>query len=352
MNETLQKFYRPVSAGEIDIAVMARIEAAVADDIMRLDVVNLYRFFRYCTLNNKASIDASLILVRDHNVGTVEKLAFKVATGKLTLSVLECLDEDDCDLVMGRLQDLCAPSFSDRKPAPSTSLSSGHASAGTGGTGGTTSGAGSGSQMPEGTAVKARKEPLALAALQSLDLAAAPFEPVTRMGVSQRSSYSYHPLVNVTIPEPPGLFTWDFNVMDVAGRPELVNTIGRLVQALDVAEGLGVDQNLLGNFLADVCHKYRDNPFHNLQVRPLARPGNAGSSPAGPYIQAHQPPFTTCRCARWPAWKRQSFPPCTVRARPGTPTPNPPPPNPPAARDVRHTLRVHADSRHQRPRDE
>ena len=56
--------------------------------------------------------------------------------------------------------------------------------------------------------------------------------------------------------------------MQITERPDLLNAIGRLVQALGVAEHLGVDQSHLGNYLADVADKYRNNPFHNLQVAP------------------------------------------------------------------------------------
>jgi hypothetical protein len=108
------------------------------------------------------------------------------------------------------------------------------------------------------------------------------------------------PLVNPSIPEPQDLFHWSFNALEITDRGQLLNAIGtlfciiscasatssprlvlclhsvpsaswwlysgRLVEALGVADVLGVDMGALARYFSDICGRYRNNPFHNLQV--------------------------------------------------------------------------------------
>ena len=113
------------------------------------------------------------------------------------------------------------------------------------------------------------------------------------------------PLVNPSIPEPQDLFHWSFNALEITDRGQLLNAIGtlfvlsvarlppllshvalclhsvtsaswywwwlcsgRLVEALGVADVLGVDMGALARYFSDICGRYRNNPFHNLQVPP------------------------------------------------------------------------------------
>ena len=66
---------------------------------------------------------------------------------------------------------------------------------------------------------------------------------------------------------------------------------------------------------------------------PVGPPGNTVARPAGPHIQAHQPPFTGVQVRLCPAWKCCRSP-CRP-SHPGTPTPLPR-----AAPDARPPLQV------------
>jgi hypothetical protein len=72
-------------------------------------------------------------------------------------------------------------------------------------------------------------------------------------------------LVDPEIPEPEGLLNWDFNVLEITDRSVLVNTIGRLFEAMfpSIAD-LDIDPSSLALYIHDVSEKYHDRPFHNL----------------------------------------------------------------------------------------
>jgi GAF domain-containing protein len=74
-----------------------------------------------------------------------------------------------------------------------------------------------------------------------------------------------YPLVNLDLPEPDGLLTWEFNALEVTNRAVLVNIMGRLFETLfpNMAE-LDIDSNMLALYIQEVSDKYHDRPFHNL----------------------------------------------------------------------------------------
>ena len=71
-------------------------------------------------------------------------------------------------------------------------------------------------------------------------------------------------LVSRDITPPEDLFSWDFNVLRIDDRNGLVNALGLIFHSLHLLESLGINSQVLANYIRDVSCRYHDNPFHNL----------------------------------------------------------------------------------------
>merc|ERR1711959_6464 len=57
---------------------------------------------------------------------------------------------------------------------------------------------------------------------------------------------------------------WDFDVRVVTDHDQLVSIAFVMFEMLGIV-GIGVDSDVLFNFLSEISMTYRDNPFHNLR---------------------------------------------------------------------------------------
>ena len=72
-------------------------------------------------------------------------------------------------------------------------------------------------------------------------------------------------LVDHSIAAPADLFSWDFDVLQIRDKNGLINSLGRLIESLNLIEALGINPNTMASYITDIACKYHDkNPFHNL----------------------------------------------------------------------------------------
>ena len=191
----LERFDKEDEKFEYDAAVKDHLDSNKIPEIMRNDIVRIFRFFRFVRISTTVSIGAAIILVRDENISTVEKLARRVGKGSLRLEGLAGLDEDDCEKVIEQLSNNC-PTFFDKSLVPSSSSSSsssssnaGSAAAAASGGSSNSSSVGSGSSSVGDTgAVRVRKSPLGSQQRTADAAAAAAAEGITNGQISLSSS--------------------------------------------------------------------------------------------------------------------------------------------------------------------
>ena len=157
----LERFDKEDEKFEYDAAVKDHLDSTKIPEIMRNDVVRLYLFFRFVRISCTVSIGAAIILVRDENISTVEKLARRVGKGSLRLEGLAGLDEDDCEKITELLSKNC-PHFFHNSLIPSSTSSNAHSAAvAASGSSSSNSNPGSGgSSVGDTGVVRVRKSPL------------------------------------------------------------------------------------------------------------------------------------------------------------------------------------------------
>lgn len=72
-------------------------------------------------------------------------------------------------------------------------------------------------------------------------------------------------LVDHSVAAPHDLFSWDFDVLQIRDKNGLINSLGRLIESLNLLDALGINPNTMASYITDIAGKYHDkNPFHNL----------------------------------------------------------------------------------------
>ena len=185
----LERFDKEDEKFEYDAAVKDHLDTNKIPEIMRNDVVRIFRFFRFVRISCTVSIGAAIILVRDENISTVEKLARRVGKGSVRLEGLAGLDDDDCEKIIEQLSKNC-PNFFDKSLVPSSSSSSSSSNAGMGGDSAAAAAAASGGVGDTG-AVRVRKSPLS-SHQRIADAAAAAAGGMSNTQISSSSSSGSH----------------------------------------------------------------------------------------------------------------------------------------------------------------
>ena len=91
--------------------------------------------------------------------------------------------------------------------------------------------------------------------------------PGAGAGAGAGAANAHHEGVLIDLSGTPALADitqWEFDVFSLTDKAALTGVMWRLLDALGVADALGVKPSALSGFVQDLAVGYRENPFHNL----------------------------------------------------------------------------------------